>query len=165
MIKNNFSIMIDIRKIIYEEIRKILNERKSIIQLYNFTPRKIKKRANNDITVKLETISNKGKYQYSTFTNSNGNIHRPYIIPLNPLTDKSGKIFNLNPNINSSVLVWCDCKNFLYTLEVSLNKEDASRIINSNGAEPVVMNPKMKTFLCKHLQACAKDYKNRLNEM
>lgn len=152
-----------LRKYIREEINKIL-ERRNIIQLFKQTPKKIKLRAEGDVNAALSTISNKGKYQYKTVTGSNGNIHKPYIIPIAPKTDKSGKVFTKDPKPNSSVLVWCDCKHFLFNLEVALNKEDASRIINSNGAEPVVMNPGMKTFLCKHLTAAYQDYINRIKK-
>jgi hypothetical protein len=153
-----------LRKIIREEIKKVLNERRNIIQLFQKTPSKIKQRANNDVSANLKTISNKGKYQYQTVTGSNGNTHKPYIIPIAAKTDKSGKIFTKDPKPNSSVLVWCDCNHFKYNLEVALNKEDASRIISSNGAEPVVMNPGMKTFLCKHLAAAYSDYVSRIKQ-
>jgi len=153
-----------LRKIIREEIKKVLKERRNIIQLFQKTPSKIKQRANNDVSANLKTISNKGKYQYQTVTSSNGNIHKPYIIPVAPKTDKSGKVFTKDPKPNSSVLVWCDCNHFKFNLEVALNKEDASRIINSNGAEPAVMNPGMKTFLCKHLASAYKDYISRIKQ-
>lgn len=153
-----------IRKIIREEIRKILAERRNMLQLFRQTPAKIKKRATEDISANLKTISKKGKYQYRTVTGSNGNVHMPYIIPIAAKTDKSGKIFTTDPKPNSSVLVWCDCNHFKYNLEVALNKEDASRVINSNGAEPVVMNPSMKTFLCKHLTAAYRDYIDRIKK-
>lgn len=150
--------------IIHEEIKKILSERKNILQLFRSTPAKIKARASGDVVANLQTISNKGKYQYKTATSSNGNIHKPFIIPIAPKTDKSGKVFIKDPKPNSSVLVWCDCNHFRFNLEVALNKEDASRVINSNGAEPVVMNPGMKTFLCKHLTAAYQDYINRIKK-
>ncbi|GJQ44080.1 MAG: hypothetical protein JETCAE03_35780 [Ignavibacteriaceae bacterium] len=153
-----------LRKIIREEIKKIISERRNILQLFRSTPAKIKQRARNDITANLQTISDKGKYQYKTVTGTNGNVHKPYIIPIAPKTDKSGKVFTKNPQPNSSVLVWCDCNHFRFNLEVALNKEDASRVINSNGAEPVVMNPGMKTFLCKHLTAAYQDYINRIKK-
>jgi len=142
----------------------LIDERRNAIQLFKQTPSKIKQRANNDVSANLKTISNKGKYQYQTATSSNGNIHKPYIIPIAPKTDKSGKIFTKNPKPNSSVLVWCDCGHFRFNLEVALNKEDASRIISSNGAEPVKMNPGMKTFFCKHLTAAYKDYISRIKK-
>ena len=156
--------MNNLRKIIREEIKKVLKERRNITQLFQKTPSKIKQRANNDVSANLKTISNKGKYQYQTVTSSNGNIHKPYIIPIASKKDKSGKIFTTNPKPNSSVLVWCDCGHFRFNLEVALNKEDASRVINSNGAEPVVMNPTMKTFLCKHLTAAYRDYIDRIKK-
>ena len=151
-----------IRKIVRAEIRKFLYERRNILQLFKGTPSKIRARADNDVTANLKTISGKRKYQYQTVTGSNGNIHKPYIIPVAAKKDKSGKIFAANPNPNSSVLVWCDCNHFKYNLEVALNKDDASRIVSSNGAIPVKTNPAMKTFLCKHLTAAYKDYIERI---
>jgi hypothetical protein len=149
---------------INEEIIKpvLLKERKNIIQLFKNTSSKRKSKAQNDVVVKLKTISNKGKYQYETTTQSNGNKHRPYIIPILPKTDKSGKIVNKNPNFNSSVIVWCDCKDFQFRWEVALNKNDASRVVNSNGALPVITNPRMRNSLCKHIASAYDNYLNKI---
>jgi len=137
-------------------------ERKKIFQLFNSTPRKIKSRAKNDITAKLKTISNKGKWVFETITSSNGNHHRQYIIPLMAKKDKSGKIFNLNPNINSAVIVHCDCNNFKFQWEYVLNINDAARVINSNGNPAIVTNPNNIAGFCKHLHKCAEIYMNKI---
>ena len=156
--------MNNLQEIIRKQIVNPLLERKSIAQLYKATPAKIKQRAKSDISVKLKTISNKGKWAFKTTTGSNGHTWNPYIIPVLPKTDKSGRIFNLNPNIRSSVIVWCNCPHFKYTLEYSLHKNDASRIVNSNGSAAVITNPDNKAYLCKHLQACAVDYLERIKD-
>lgn len=140
----------------------LLKERKNILQLFKNTSPERKLKAQGDVIAKLKTISQKGKYQYETTTQSNGNKHKPYIIPLLPKTDKSGKIVNKSPKVNSSVIVWCDCKDFKYRWEVALNKNDATRIISSNGALPVIRNPRMINSLCKHIASAYNDYLNKI---
>lgn len=55
----------------------------------------------------------------------------------------------------SNVEVSCDCKAFLYWCEVALEDKDASVIFFSNGEMPIVRNPKMIPFMCKHLYRLA----------
>lgn len=51
----------------------------------------------------------------------------------------------------SNVEVSCSCEAFLYWCEVALEKKDASVVMFSNGQLPIVRNPKMIPFMCKHL--------------
>ena len=57
----------------------------------------------------------------------------------------------LDGTSEGNIKVHCDCKYFMYTLEVALAKRNASDVIQSNGAMPVKKNPKLKAYLCKHL--------------
>ncbi len=50
--------------------------------------------------------------------------------------------------------VSCDCEDFRYRMEVANKRHGASRIIHSNGAQPVKTNPNRNPGLCKHLLAC-----------
>jgi len=51
------------------------------------------------------------------------------------------------------VKVECDCGYFWSHCEVALHKQGAADIIHSNGAKPVVTNPRMIPHVCKHLHA------------
>lgn len=53
------------------------------------------------------------------------------------------------------VWVGCDCEFFLYTCEVALAKYGCSDVRHSNGAFPIIRNPRMVPMLCKHLIAAA----------
>ncbi len=53
--------------------------------------------------------------------------------------------------ISSNVEMSCDCAAFMYWSEVALNRKDAAPIIFSNGEDPLVRNPKLTPFPCKHL--------------
>jgi hypothetical protein len=141
---------------ISKKINKSVNEEKTIEQLYNQTPKKIKNRS-TDVLAKLNTITKQGRFLYTTTTISNGNSHTCYIRPMT----KKGSL-NLNPKKTDYVIVWCDCNHFLFNLETSLHKTNASRIVNSNGKNPIIMNPKMKKFLCKHLLSAYDDYINKI---
>lgn len=153
---NDLKLINKIRLIIIE----VLKETKNIGQLSNKTPNRIKARGDNDIVCKLKTITKQGRYLYQTKTTSNGNVHKQWIQPL--AKEGSKMVTTNNPTPKNNVIVWCDCNHFKYNLEVALYKDDASRLIRSNGADPVIMNPKEKKFLCKHLYAAQKDYLGRL---
>lgn len=116
------------------------------------TPPIYKDRA-REIDVKLLTKTPKGRYVYETRTASNGNIHRQWIKP-----QKGMKI----DNINTDVIVWCDCGNFTYENETVLWRANASHKVNSNGMPPVIRNPKRIKKLCKHLLAVLEDFKKRI---
>ncbi len=68
--------------------------------------------------------------------------HRCYVKGLN---GKEKRI------IASSVEMSCDCEAFMYWSEVALNRKGAAPIMFSNGDDPVVRNPSLTPFPCKHL--------------
>lgn len=53
--------------------------------------------------------------------------------------------------ISSNVEMSCDCEAFMYWSEVALNRKGAAPIIFSNGDDPVMRNPSLTPFPCKHL--------------
>ena len=57
------------------------------------------------------------------------------------------------------MMVNCSCPDFKYRQEVALNKVGNAMIRDSNGAMPVITNPKMIPYLCKHSLACFKRVK------
>jgi len=136
------------------KIATLIDEVKNIDQLERGTPRKTKIRA-NEIRVRLKTITKKGKYIYETFTPSTGKKYTQFIKPVPPST----KIKSIKDN----VIVHCSCPDFKYRHEVSLWSTDASHIISSNGAKPVITNPSMKKMLCKHLISVIKDLQKRIS--
>jgi hypothetical protein len=56
----------------------------------------------------------------------------------------------------SKIWTHCSCPFYTYHLEVVNSLRKSSDIINSNGELPVVRNPRMIPYLCKHLLALAK---------
>jgi hypothetical protein len=58
----------------------------------------------------------------------------------------SGRIYKCD-----SVMVTCDCKDFLYRLEYALWYKGLASIKHSNGAFPIIRNPRLRIRLCKHL--------------
>ena len=60
------------------------------------------------------------------------------------------------PALTTPVWVWCDCKYFLFHLEVVLSRYNCSTIRNSNGMLPIVRNKRMIPHLCKHILIAAK---------
>lgn len=52
---------------------------------------------------------------------------------------------------NSPLWVTCDCAFFLYNCEVALARAGSSSVIHSNGKRPVVTNPKLIPYVCKHV--------------
>jgi len=53
--------------------------------------------------------------------------------------------------IATPVWVWCSCPYFLFFLEVALTRRKSSAVVNSNGRLPIVRNPRLIPYLCKHL--------------
>lgn len=53
--------------------------------------------------------------------------------------------------LDHSTWVRCTCPYFLYYLEVALTRHNSSDIKYSNGAYPMIRNPKVTPYLCKHL--------------
>ena len=66
------------------------------------------------------------------------------------------KFFNVDPQKKEDLRkkecwVHCSCPFFKYNLEVALAKTGNSSVIKSNGDLPVVRNPDMIPYLCKHI--------------
>jgi hypothetical protein len=138
-----------------DSIIAVLAEERNVAQMIKATPKRFKERA-EEVKVKLLTVTNKGKYMYSTFTPSSGQTYKQFVKPV-PGQFKIG-------SINDDVIVHCSCPHFKYTNEVSLWMANASQIISSNGQKPVVTNKGMKKMVCKHLVAVLNDLKKRLKE-
>lgn len=47
--------------------------------------------------------------------------------------------------------VSCSCGDFTYRAEVALHRKGAADIEYSNGAPPIITNPRLRAFGCKHL--------------
>lgn len=133
--------------------------------LFSKTPQPYKSRASN-ISVKLKTIG-KNIYFYQTTTKdaTENRVHNQVIRPLpkKQAGDAIAKIYPIK-NINDDVAVWCDCKDFTFENEYILWKNNASRIVNSNGQPPTIKNPLRLTKLCKHLVAVLPDFKRRIGQ-
>jgi len=76
------------------------------------------------------------------------------------------KFFNVDPEKKEDLRqkecwVHCSCPFFKYNLEVVLAKTGNSSVIKSNGDLPVVRNPNMIPYLCKHIN---KSYAKAINE-
>lgn len=56
---------------------------------------------------------------------------------------------------NRKTWVHCSCPYFTYYLEYALHFYKASAIVNSNGMYPVITNPAMRPYLCKHAYAAS----------
>lgn len=54
---------------------------------------------------------------------------------------------------DSKIWVHCSCPYFLFHLEMALVLQKCSTQYDSNGDLPVITNPKLRPFLCKHLYA------------
>ncbi len=52
-------------------------------------------------------------------------------------------------------LVTCTCEDFKYRCEYALAYRGYSIILHSNGEPPVIKNPRLSPFLCKHIIAVA----------
>lgn len=153
-------------------IIQLLSEERNILQLLKKTPEIIKERA-KEIKETFINRTKQGKFVYKTKTESNGNIHRQWILPVASkikgakfLSKKRTGSFAKTEEISmkDNVILWCDCGHFTYNLEVSMFKGNVSNIVRSNAQLPVKTNPKMKKFLCKHLVACVKDYEKRIKK-
>jgi hypothetical protein len=54
-------------------------------------------------------------------------------------------------NKNARVWATCTCPYWLYHCEVATERKDSTDIIHSNGARPIVKNPRMIPAVCKHI--------------
>jgi len=67
------------------------------------------------------------------------------------------------PNLNTQLWASCGCPWHMYVCEYSLAKQSSSDIIYSNGQPPVIKNPHMIGWCCKHvvlaIQKSIKDWK------
>lgn len=71
------------------------------------------------------------------------------------------KLYGLHQDIlKDHVWASCDCEFFLYTVEVALAAQYSSSVIYSNGAYPIIRNPQLKGYACKHIFACLPLLKN-----
>lgn len=130
-----------------------LNELK-YTYIFRRTPKRYKDRA-EDIKVRFITRK-KDTYYYQTTTQSNGNKHKQWIMPLYP----SNKIpFN---SLENHVVSHCDCNDFRYENEWLLWTKNASWLISSNKEPLKKMNPKRIPKFCKHLVAIKEDLHKRL---
>lgn len=130
-----------------------LNELK-YTYIFRRTPKRYKDRA-EDIKVRFITRK-KDTYYYQTTTQSNGNKHKQWIMPLYP----SNKIpFN---SLENHVVSHCDCNDFRYENEWLLWTKNASWLISSNKEPLKKMNPKRIPKFCKHLVAIKEDLYKRL---
>lgn len=142
--------------------------------MYSKTPTRYRERA-MDISVKLKTVRH-GAFYYQTFTRSNGNVHKQVV---KPLPDKKNDVQLVNKNdklrvktpvklsingVKQDVVVHCDCNDFKYENEWLLWKNNASRIVNSNGQPLNVKNPERLTKFCKHLSAVMIDFKRQMSK-
>lgn len=130
-----------------------LNELK-YTYIFRRTPKRYKDRA-EDIKVRFITRK-KDTYYYQTTTQSNGNKHKQWIMPLYP----SNKIpFD---SLENHVVSHCDCNDFRYENEWLLWTKNASWLISSNKEPLKKMNPKRIPKFCKHLVAIKEDLYKRL---
>ena len=130
-----------------------LNELK-YTYIFRRTPKRYKDRA-EDIKVRFITRK-KDTYYYQTTTQSNGNKHKQWIMPLYP----SNKIpFN---SLENHVVSHCDCNDFRYENEWLLWTKNASWLISSNKEPLKKMNPKRIPKFCKQLVAIKEDLYKRL---
>lgn len=120
--------------------------------IYKRTPKRYKDRA-TDIEVKFLTRKGK-KYYYRTFTNSNGNKHKQWIMPLYPKLPFD--------SLEDHVVSHCDCNDFRYENEWLLWTKNASNLISSNRQPLKSMNPQRIPKFCKHLTAIKEDLHKRL---
>jgi hypothetical protein len=51
------------------------------------------------------------------------------------------------------MIVTCTCPDFKYRWEVANQRKGNSMLLQSNGNLPVITNPKMKQWMCKHALA------------
>jgi len=122
--------------------------------IYKRTPKRYKERA-KDISVKFLTRKGK-KYYYQTYTRTNGNKHKQWIMPLYPNIPFD--------SLEKHVVSHCDCNDFRYENEWLLWKKDASNLISSNKQPLKRMNPQRIPKFCKHLAALKEDLYNRITK-
>lgn len=122
--------------------------------VYKRTPKRYKQRA---LDIEVKFLTRKGsRYYYQTITNSNGNKHKQWIMPLYPkLPFKT---------LEEHAISHCNCNDFRYENEWLLWTKDASNLINSNGQPLKKMNPKRIPKFCKHLSAIKEDLEKRISK-
>lgn len=135
------------------KILTVLDEERNLKQLEKVTKKSTKDKS-EEVKVRLVTKTKKGKYVYETFTPSSGKKYKQFIKPVPPNTSIG--------SLDDNVIVHCTCPNFKYVHEVSLWMTNASHVISSNGAEPVITNKGLRKTVCKHLIAVMKDLKDRI---
>jgi len=55
-----------------------------------------------------------------------------------------------NP-VHHPTWVRCSCPYFLYYVEVALSRHGSTSVYYSNGMYPMIRNPKLRPYMCKHL--------------
>ncbi len=131
----------------------------SLRKLLNATPPYFKNNAQDVVIKKLEKKLTKGglKAIVSTSygTESKQTLpHKQTIIGLDrdKVTSKP-----LNINKCKRVLAQCSCQSYLFSgAEYANWHHGAAKIIYGNGDKPVVNNPQLQFFLCKHLVKIAR---------
>lgn len=128
-------------------------------QLVSLTPPKIKGRIRNPIIKIIKDVDTKmfgktpfrGIYAKTSLYNedSSGSTYT-LMIRNHGLKNDPGN-FQFLPD--SRLWVHCSCPCFTYYLEVALKLRGASDIYDSNGNLPVIRNPRMRPYICKHLLA------------
>lgn len=126
--------------------------RRRFYQLELKTPNKIKKRCSScrtKIHSSLYIDDEKEKNIYKrVLVYVRGDRRKTYHVTF--------KFYDVDPEKNEDLRtkecwVHCSCPFFKYNLEVVLSKSKNSSVIKSNGALPVVRNPDMVPYLCKHI--------------
>lgn len=117
------------------------------------TPRKIQRKANSGVTVRLR-YSLRGHDRsgdYSLFRgiaiDSLSQWRRPHTFTIKRYDGvKTSCLFK----------AICDCENYKYVWEVALIRQKSAVKCYSNGKKPLITNPRMKPGICKHLVAALK---------
>lgn len=121
------------------------------IQLSNATPPYIRSHAKSVIIKALKPTSTKGglfavRAVAVDIKHDRPRPHKCHVIGL----DRSiQKLFDRRQTVQVS----CECEFFTFTCEYALWKNNAAKIIHSNGEPAMTTNPGNRPLLCKHLFA------------
>lgn len=127
----------------------------SLKGLLRSTPPYVKMKSRDEVVIKKYTPGGRTKGGHPAITAiCISNTHRA------PVRHKLS-IIGLDTDVKAvsrqkSVLVSCDCEDFMYTWEYALSTWGAARIKYCNGEPAVVKNPGNYPGMCKHLVAVAK---------
>lgn len=129
-------------------------------KLYRVTPRLFIENAKEVLVKSIKKRKTKSGMPVVTATAYTSDPFRPlrmrrehvvHVIGLDK-TDKFDADISTPITEHKKVLVSCSCESYVYGGgEYANAAHGASRILYGNGKPPVVTNPKMSPFLCKHL--------------